>query len=249
MPNFPWSSRRGGSTIEDTSLAALLAGTELPADGATGLQPVADVLAALQAAPASDELTGEAAALAEFRQQIGVSIHPRESRRRRPTLLSTLLTAKGAAAAAIAAVSLSGAAAAATGNLPAPLQTFAHNTFGAPAAQSSHASGSHGSPVGPNATGPAQHGLCTAYEHAKTHGSAAFKNSVAFKNLVSAAGSADNVDAFCQGTTGSPAPSSSAESANSQANSHPTGAPASGSGDGASSAPTSHPTGKPTSTP
>jgi hypothetical protein len=246
MPSFPWSARRDGSTIEDSSLAALLAGTELPADGATGLQPVADVLAALQAGPARDELTGEAAALAEFRQQIGVSIHPRGSRRRRPTLLSTLLTAKGAAAAAIAAVGLTGAAAAATGNLPASLQTFAHNTVGAPAPQSSHASDSHGSPVGPNATGPAQQGLCTAYEHAKTHGSAAFKNSVAFKNLVSAAGGADNVDGFCQGATGSPGPSPSAESANSQATSHPTGAPASGSG---GSMATSHPTGKPTSTP
>ncbi|HEY5989562.1 MAG TPA: hypothetical protein VIV12_24760, partial [Streptosporangiaceae bacterium] len=197
MPNFPWRARRGGSAIEDTSLAALLTGTELPADAAAGLQPVADVLAALRAGPASDELAGEAAALAEFRRRIGVSIHPRGSRRRRPILLSTLLTAKGAAAAAIAAVSLSGAAAAATGNLPATLQTFAHNTVGAPAPPSSHASGSHGSPVGPDATGPAKHGLCTAYEHAKTHGSAAFKNSVAFKNLVRAAGGADNVDAFC----------------------------------------------------
>lgn len=248
MPNFLWSVRRDVSAIEDTPLTALLAGTELPADVAAGLQPVADVLAALRAAPESDELSGEAAALAEFRQQVGVSIHPRGSRRRRPTLLSTLLTAKGAAAAAIAAVTLSGAAAAATGHLPTQLQTFAHNTVGAPAPQSSHASGSQGSPVGPDATGPAQQGLCTAYEHAKVHGSAAFKNSIAFKNLVAAAGGASKVDAFCQSATGSPAPSSAA--ANSQATSHPTGAPASGSGgSGASTAPTSHPTGKPTSTP
>jgi len=250
MPNFLWSVRRDVSATEDTPLTALLAGTELPADVAAGLQPVADVLAALRAAPESDELSGEATALAEFRQQVGVSIHPRGSRRRRPTLLGTLLTAKGAAAAAIAALSLSGAAAAATGNLPAPLQRLAHDTVGAPAAQSSNASGSQGSPVGPDATGPAQHGLCTAYANARAHGSAAFKHSIAFKNLVTAAGSASKVDAFCQDATGSPAPSSPAGSANSQATSHPTGAPASGSGGSrASTAPTSHPTGKPASTP
>lgn len=246
MPNFPWSARRDVSAIEDTALMAMLAGTELPGDNAAGQQSVADVLAALTAAPASDELVGEPAALAEFRQRVGVSIHPRGSRRRRPILLSTLLTAKGAAAAAIAAVTLSGAAAAATGNLPAPLQTIAHNTMGAPAPQSSHDAGS---PVGPNATGPAQHGLCTAYEHAKAHGSAAFKHSIAFKNLVAAAGGAANVDAFCQGATGSAAPSAGSANANSQATSHP--APASGSGGdgGSSSMATSHPTGKPTSTP
>jgi hypothetical protein len=247
MPNFPWSARRDVSAIEDTALVALLAGTELPEDSAAGLRSLADVLAALTAAPASDELTGEPAVLAEYRQRVGVSIHPRGSRRRRPTLLSTLLTAKGAAAAAIAAVTLSGAAAAATGNLPASLQTIAHNTMGAPAPQSSHDAG----PVGPNATGPAQHGLCTAYEHAKAHGSAAFKHSIAFKNLEAAAGGASNVDSFCQGATGSPAPS--AGSANSgtgsQATTHPTPASGSGGGSGSSSMATSHPTGKPTSTP
>lgn len=47
-------------------------------------------------------------------------------------------------------------------------------------------------PVGPDATGPAAHGLCTAFEH----GGLA-STSVAFASLVKAAGSADLIDAYC----------------------------------------------------
>ena len=162
-------------------------------------------------------------------------------------MLTTLLSAKAAAAAAVAAVTLGGAAAAASvGALPAPAQQFAHNTFGAPSPTASHSSGSgqQATPNGPDATGPAAFGLCTAYAHAKAHGSATQK-AVAFRNLAAAAGGARDVASFCS-TVSHPGSSASARPASlpSQAQasaapspSHPTGKPA------------SHPTGKPSSLP
>jgi hypothetical protein len=239
MPNYPWYSDTGATSAEDAADAALLSGAELPVESATGLQPVADVLAALRAEPAGGELVGEAAALAEFRQRTGMSTGLHRSRRRRRPVLTSLLSAK-AAAAAIAALSLTGAAAAAySGSLPAPAQKLAHDLVGAPAAHSSASAGPTTSPtpVGPNATGSAAYGLCTAYAHAKAHGSAADK-SVAFRNLAAAAGGATNVAAFCAAV---PHPGSS----HSAQSSHPTGAPTSHP----TGAPASHPTGKPASHP
>jgi len=50
--------------------------------------------------------------------------------------------------------------------------------------------------VGPDATGPAAFGLCTAYSHAGDKGQAA-ERSVAFRNLAEAAGGEDEVEAYC----------------------------------------------------
>jgi hypothetical protein len=117
-------------------------------------------------------------------------------------LLTSLLSTKAAAAVAVAAIGLGGAAAAAyAGKLPASAQQFAHDTIGVMAVHHSHhdglARGQAGTPVGPNATGHAASGLCTAYAHASAHGSAA-QRSVAFRNLVKAAGGADNVGGYCE---------------------------------------------------
>ena len=98
-------------------------------------------------------------------------------------MLATLLSTKFAAAAAAGALAFGGLAAAAyAGALPEPVQDFAHQTVGAPAASSGHAdpgsqgtthrksqatedanAGQSGQPVGPDATGAAMSGLCTAY--------------------------------------------------------------------------------------
>ena len=239
MPNYPWLSDTGASSAEDAAAAALLSGTELPVECPPGLQPVADVLAALRAGPASGELAGEAAALAEFRQRTGMSTEPHRSHRRRRPVLTTLLSAKAAAVAAIAAVSLSGAAAAAySGSLPAPVQRLAHDLVGAPAAHPSASPHASSSPVGPDATGPAAYGLCTAYAHAKAHGTAK-QRAVAFRNLAAAAGGASNVAAFCAAV---PHPGSS--HASGKPTSHPTGEPTSHPSPHATP---SHPTGKPVS--
>ena len=177
-------------------------------------------------------------------------------------MLTSLLSAKLAAAGAVAAVTLGGAAAAAyAGALPASVQTFAHDTIGAPPAPHSAHPAPSAAPVGPDATGHAAYGLCTAYAHLKAHGSAKQK-AVAFRNLSTAAGGAANVTAYCAGiahpgTAPSGHPSGRPSTLPSQVPSgHPSGRPStlpsqvpSGQPTGhPSGPPTSHPTGKPTST-
>lgn len=131
--------------------------------------------------------------------------------------ISSLVSSKALlAATATGLVALGGGAAAYAGALPAGLQTVAHTTFGAPAADqptdeptetpsstdtsssspsqtpSDEASPSDSaSPVGPDATGPAAFGLCNAY----LHGGLA-PNSIAYRNLMTASGT-DGIDAYC----------------------------------------------------
>src|SRR5215472_16261279 len=233
MPNFSRRTGQDASGIPDPAFAALLAAGTPLADPSPPMQHVADALAALRAAPASDETAGKIAALAQFRQRVGVSSHPIRSRRRRPTLLSPLLSAKAAAVAAVAVVGLGGVATAAFANaLPSAAQKLAHDTIGAPSPHASNSAqanntnaGHSGTPVGPNATGSAAFGLCTAYAHATDHGTAAQK-AVAFRNLEKAAGGAANVASFCASVA------------------HPGASATPGGG-----APTSHPTGESTSHP
>jgi hypothetical protein len=253
MPNLWWLSSQDAPDMGDVSLAALLAGTEPDQGLAPGLQPVADALAALTARPASDELAGEAAALAEFASRVGVPVPVHRSRHRRHPLLTPLLSARAAAVAAVAALSLGGFATAAfAGALPAPAQRFAHHTFGAPAAGGGQPTGTHPSatatPAGPDATGPAAFGLCTAWAHAKAHGTSS-QQAVAFRNLAAAAGGAGHVTAYCAAVP-HPGPSSTptAHPAGPPAT-HPTGPPAAHPTGAPASHPTPHPTGQPTSHP
>jgi hypothetical protein len=132
MPSLPWTARQDVSPVEDTSLAALLAGSGLPAGADAELRPVADVLAALAARPAGDELTGLAAARAEFRRHVAGPVHVRRSPRRLVGLASRL-GVKAGAAAAVVVMGLGGAAAAAYADaLPVSWQQFAHRAIGAP---------------------------------------------------------------------------------------------------------------------
>jgi len=167
-------------------------------------------------------------------------------------LLTVLLTAKAAAAAAAAAVALGGVAAAAyTSTLPAPAQQFAHSVIGAPSPQSSHRPGTpqatpaRTNAVGPDATGPAGFGLCTAYAHAKVHGTASQK-AMAFRNLAAVAGGAAKIAAYCAAV---PHPGSSQSSQSASAPAHPAGRPSPHPTGKPSSRPTPHPTGRPSSAP
>jgi hypothetical protein len=151
MPSLPWTTRPDVSPVEDTSLEALLAGSGLPAGADPELRPVADVLAALSARPAGDELTGLAAARAEFRRHVARPAHARESPRRRPDRLASRLGVKVGAATALVVMALGGAAAAAyAGVLPGSWQQFAHRTIGAPAYRAHHDAS-----AGTGAAGPA----------------------------------------------------------------------------------------------
>ncbi len=171
MPNFPWPDHRDVPGTGDTSLAALLAGAGLRAVPLPESQPITDILAALTAGPAADELAGEHAALAEFRSRFGGPVLAGRSRHRRRASLTSLLSGK-AAAVVMVGISLGGVVAGAwTGLLPVPAGT--HERLGA------HAPGAASTPVrpkpastsaAPDATGPAAFRLCTAYAHAKAHG-------------------------------------------------------------------------------
>ena len=255
MLNLWWLSSQDAPEMEDASLAALLAGAE-PAEGlAPGLRPLADGLASLTARPASDELAGEAAALAEFYNRVGVPVPVSRSGHQRHPLLTPLLSARAAAVAAVAALGLGGFATAAfAGALPAPAQQFAHHTFGAPAADGGgHPTGTHpratARPVGPDATGPAAFGLCNAWAHAKAHGTSS-QQAVAFRNLEAAAGGASNVAAYCAAVPHPGASSShSSHPTGPKASHHPNGPPASRPTGPPTSHPTPHATGKPTSHP
>jgi hypothetical protein len=203
MPNFLRPAAQDGLPFSDAALAALLAGTE-PPEPMPGLQPVADVLAALRSGPTGDELVGEASVLAEFRRGAGVAntLAPH-----RPRRVTSLVGARAAIAAAVAALSLGGLATAAyAGMLPAPVQRLAHDTIGAPAAPSGSPAVTHlarnRTPVRPGATGSTPHRLCTAYAIAKAHGTAA-QRAAARHALAGAAGGAGKIAAFC-GTAGHP---------------------------------------------
>ena len=269
MPNIPGSQRADVPELPDGALDALLTGDLVTDEACAGLQPAAALLAALNAAPHDGELAGHARVLAEFRHRGGRPVHARRSARRRSRLLTVLLTAKAAAA----AVALGGVAAAAyTSTLPAPAQQFAHSVIGAPSPQPSHRPGTpRATPArtnagpdatgpdatGPDATGPAGFGLCTAYAHAKAHGTASQK-AVAFRNLAAAAGGAAKIAAYCAAVPhpGSSQPGQSASAPTHPAgrsSSHPTGKPSSQPtphpAGRPSSAPTTHPTGRPSSEP
>ena len=200
MLGFLWRSRTDVPRIGDGALDALLVRDLGPEETAATLRPVAEVLAALRAAPSGGELAGLDQALAEFHRAGGIPDGSHRSRSRRPALLRTPLSAKLAGAVA-AAVLGSSVAAAYAGVLPAALQKFAHNSIAAPAASASPSPSPDetrraGVPVGPNPAGPAAHGLCSAYSRAEAHGSAA-QQAVAFRKLVAAAGGAGQVAAYC----------------------------------------------------
>lgn len=170
MPNIPQSPLQDGSAVTDTDLVALLAGKR---DVAPGLQPVADVLAALSAEPSLGELAGEARILAEFRHRTGGPV-PRRHARRSGTGLTSRLSAKAAAGAAAATLVLGGAATAAFANmLPAPIQRLAHDVIGAPDATSApRPSPARGKPTAPGQA--ASHG--TSRSSAKSAGTSGHPN-------------------------------------------------------------------------
>ena len=92
--------------------------------------------------------------------------------------------------------------------------------------------------VGPDATGPAAFGLCNAWSHAKPSKQTA-THSVAFRNLVAAAGGEDKVAAYCASVEHPSAAKTHKPS------SQPTGKPTDRPGRGGSA----HPTGKPSTSP
>jgi hypothetical protein len=221
---------------EDTHADSLMASDAPP----PAVQPL---LRAIAADPRPHELGGFQEPLAHYRAAFPTS-RPSVRRTWRTAMLSPL----GASIAGIA-LALGGTAAAAyTGSLPTPAQNLAHTVIGAPAAHPAETTTGHpsstedrsstgspsakGTPVGPDASGPDAFGLCTAWtQHqvngASTNGKA--DDSVAFKNLATAAGGADKIAAYCAtilqpGNTNSPGGKPSALPTQASTD-HPTGKP------------------------
>jgi hypothetical protein len=93
------------------------------------------------------------------------------------------------------------------GALPRDAQNIAHRLIGAPGAGAPHGKPKHpngppgrpahkDTPVGPDARGPAAHGLCNAYLHSHKHG-AGLAHSVAQRNLARAAAGRAHIQAYC----------------------------------------------------
>ena len=196
MPTLPWQTRP-----EAQALDGLLSGNCRPEEVPADLRPVAEVLVALQAPPDRREVAGWGQALTVYREIAGRPGMPGRPRSRRPRLIAPPLGARFAAAAGAAVIAVlgGGVAAAYTGSLPGALQKIAHEAIAAPGARESSAAPtpqSSGRPAGPSITSAAAYGLCNAYQHAEEHGNAS-QRSVAFRNLVNAAGGADQVAAYC----------------------------------------------------
>ena len=169
-------------------------------------------------------------------------------------MLSSLFSAKVAAAATVAVVGFGGIATAAfAGALPSAAQQFAHDTIGAPSPHASRSAdannnanaGHSGTPVGPNASGPAAFGLCTAFANATQHGTAAQK-AVAFRNLEKVAGGAANVASLCA-SVAHPGATPQTGAPTSHRTGAPTTLPAGEPTSHPSGPPSPHPTGPPTS--
>lgn len=159
---------------------------------------VEPLLRALAAEPRQHELGGFDQPLAGYRSAFSSSLPPAR-RTWRPSMLASLLGAKLGATIAGVAIGLGGTAAAAyTGALPSGAQNLAHHTIGAPAATPSATPKpkATGTAVGPDATGPAAHGLCNAWSQHQKNG-AKPTSSVAFRNLATAAGGEAKIAAYC----------------------------------------------------
>jgi hypothetical protein len=207
MPNFTWPNRRDVPLISDASLAALLTGAELPLGAAPELRPLAQALAELAGRPAEDELTGEADTLTAFRVHFGTLAPAHHAGRNRRSRLRSRHLPLRAAAAAATILGLGGLATAAyAGALPAGLQRLAHDIIGAPAAGAQPAT--RPSPAIPAASGQPGYGLCTAWAHARAHGTRK-QRAIAFSELAAAAGGPGNVTAYCAAATHAATPPSS----------------------------------------
>ena len=137
MPNLPFWRRHNDQTDAE-QLDQLLDAGQFDAAANPEWQSVSDVLRSAAAAAEPSELAGETATLAAFRrEQVGIRHRRPQPIARYKTVIanrfSTLLPGRIAVGLAAGVVTLTGAATAAYACvLPAPIQSFAHTTIGAP---------------------------------------------------------------------------------------------------------------------
>jgi hypothetical protein len=223
--------------ITDDRAERLLAGGE--ATGDDDLASIAGLFTVLRAPAQPAELaeTDDLVARMAAAVRDGRTESVQEPSRRRP-VLARVITAKVAALATVALFSAGAAAAAATGHLPDPVQRTVSRTFshvgvdlpspddgtdiptdpattttaaGASESTTTPANAAHEA-LGPDATGAAKAGLCTAYVANDGHGNS--RDAIAFENLADAATKAgQTVAEFCAPTTGTTTTTTTGETA------------------------------------
>ena len=218
----------GPPPLDEDTLERLLAGDLPPHDAPPGYAEVAALLAATVAPPRPEELTGQAAALAELRAVTRARTFPARARRTGGRTRRRLGLAVVAVAAALAT---GGAAAAAGGHLPEPVRNAANSilisvggeqatppavppvvrgtgplaTTAVPSGSGS--TGQAGPAQGPPATvsaaapgtaAPDTKGLCRAYLATQDKQTGKALEAASFQLLADEAGGADKVVAYCQ---------------------------------------------------
>ena len=165
-------------------------------DVSTGpVHPAVDeLLTALVAEPRSHELDGLDKPLADYLAAFATpQIVPATTRR--ASVHTGLLSARTVAAAGGVALGLAATAMAVAVNLPA---NNADRTPVSPAATTSDPEPTEkGQGVGPDATGPAAHGLCTAWSNHQRNGDDAPMDTPPMRNLAEAAGGQGKIAAYC----------------------------------------------------
>jgi hypothetical protein len=205
----------GPSAADQDVLERLLDGRLDPGSAPPDYRGLARLLAAAAAPAGPEELAGEQLAMATFAAEM--RSHPPILSPRRTAVVSKVFTMKAAAAALVAVLSIGGIAAAATGLLPDQASPVADkaaattadaaghglgkaavaNTGGTAPAGSTDGQGRE-SAVGPDASGAARAGLCRAWQAGQGGDHGRRMDSVAFQALVTAAGGADKVAAYCE---------------------------------------------------
>ena len=181
--------------ISDADLDSMLKGHR-PVDGAPELQRVADAMNALTSPPERSELAGYSKAMAAYGSSFAQPRSRKVAMIPSATGLRALASAAGAAVALGAVATIvfaSGAMGPARPTLVAPVATSATTD----AAKSTPKPDRTGTPVGPDASGPAAFGLCNAWTHHQGKDKEKPGNSVAFRNLATAAGGEAKIAAYC----------------------------------------------------
>jgi hypothetical protein len=193
--------------LDEGTAERLLTGRLDPADAPPGYALAAAALAAVSAPPDAEELADQAAVVAVFAaaarsRPVGVRLLiPRRSQ-----VLTKLLTVK-VAAAVLGVLVTGGVAAAASGNLPAPAQQAAHALLGGagvPAPAGATVT-TRAHPVGRDAPGLAERGLCRAWSAGQGGQHGGKLDAPAFAALAKAAGGSDQIAGFCAKVTASTA--------------------------------------------
>ena len=198
-------------TLDDQTADRLVAGRLDPADAPPGYAAVAKLVAAAAAPATTEELAGEPAAVDRFAAAARSGFPTRAFLTRRAGVPTRRFGVKAAVAVLAAVLSIGGVAAAA-GVFPAPAQPAADHGPGSgtatpgssdaatTAAARNRQRGSD-TATGPDASGPAKHGLCGAWQSGQGGEHGKREDSTAFRALAAAAGGADKIAAYCQATT------------------------------------------------